>query len=307
MKALNLATMGHSRQSIRDQIFFLEVTCSSLGIYLTVQNNIDRRIKNLLIEGNIPNQFKGDIDFIRRNPSQFSMVLTEHLELSHQGQYFLNGISVHENYLDTIDPNIFPSDRFRALVANADLPLFLILGNLPSTYAYEKLFPNSRFAQLPWPSFSIKHRAPKRKGLVFSVPDPKLISPFRAEVLKEISRHGHKVSLVQSNSFLDSVRTLSNFSAVLDISKTFSWKYDSPMRSYLSILAGRNRVNIRGGEKPSPISEICDLPFQQFISLSSSDLESLRGQIPSKFEDFINSQDRQGLELFRRWFFEIDK
>lgn len=302
MDKLNLALLDHTEDSIRDQIFFLKLTCESLGIELKIQHNIDKHLKNVIFEGHVSEKYCDDLEYIRQNPSQFSMVLTEHLDQTPEGEYLLNGAPVVSEFSPEIDPYIFPAKRFHALTnISHEIPLFLTCGELPAVDTYNSIFPNSSFAQLPWPPCSIESRKPSGKGLVFSIPNRQLLTPFRLEVLKEISRQGCSVKILHSKSITKTLEYYAKYSAVLDVPKTAQWKYDSPMRSFLSIIANRPRVNIRGSKRASPISAICDIRFKQYVSFTETDLSIFVGQMRSRFETFIKAQNSQPLIDFAKW------
>ena len=304
MSQINLALLDHEVQYIRDQIFFLQLTCKSLQIELKVQNNVDKQMKNIIIEGDISGKFEDDRTYIRNNPSQFSMILTEHLHHSPDRGSFLNGIPVVSDFSPEVDPRVFPSTRFKALVENAyGIPLFLTCGELPAIGTYSSLFPDSSFAQLPWPAYSVNTTKPKRKGLVFPIPSPALMTPFRSEVLKEIAQQGCNVRVLHSKSIPESIKICTRYSAVLDVAKSSHWRYDSPMRSFISILAGRHRVNIRHSTITSPISEICNLTFLEYLSFSETELDVLTSRMSSRFETFVKAQDTQPLEVFLEWLY----
>lgn len=302
MQRVNLAVLDHNIDSIRDQVYFLSQTCLPLGIVLTVTPKIDKSVKNIIIEGLISEAHSDDVLYMRKFPNQFAMVLTEHCERLENSQFLLNGIPVETELMKDIDPNINARRRFDSLRRNGlNVSLFLTCGNLPELHGYKALFPNSLFAQLPWPSAKIVKSKPRTSRLLFSIPSMELLTPFRVAVLKEVKQNGCKVSVQHSQSIESSIVSLRKYSGSLDIGKSLAWPFDSPMRSYFSILAQRPRVNLRNRNFSSPISNISDISFDKFMNLEKGQLGEFIEQIPQKFENFVNSQNIEPLNIFNDW------
>jgi hypothetical protein len=294
MTKINIATENHTIQSIEDQIYFLSQLFASEGINVSINKRIKLDYFNIFIEGELSREWLKDLEKLRIAKAEFAVVLTEHLRIDQKGSVSLNGKNSNSGPTARLDPFLDVSRRISSLILLSQLrAMFLTCGDLPQLQPYKKFFPNCNFFQLPWPKFErqIKNFQHVGTNLFFSTPHSNLLSTYRKQIINEIENQGYRVNTESSGSMKRWLNSATKSAAILDIPKNRLWKWDSPMRTFRSIVAGRSLISARQSQVRSNLSIHFDIPLSEFLSSEETEFVSAKS-IWDKYESFRERQNK---------------